>query len=125
MNTKALLIVTALIEVGAGSVLLVVPSLAVEFLLGNGLSSPQAIVVARIAGSALISVGFACWLGRNGEHRAQAVLVAGMVIYNIAVPVVLIHGWIALSLEGLGLWPACILHTVLAVWCIVCLWRIR
>lgn len=125
MSTKALLVVTALIEVGTGFALLVVPSLTAELLLGEGLSWPQALVVARVAGAALISVGVACWLGRNGEHRAQSCLVAGMLIYNLAVPIVLLHGWIALSLEGLGLWPASLLHTGLAIWCLVSLRRIR
>ena len=121
VSTKALLIVTALIEAGTGAALLVVPSLTVELLLGEGLASPQALVVARIGGVALISVGVACWLGRNGERRAHSGLVAGMLIYNLAVPIILLHGRIASGLEGLGLWPASLLHTLLAVWCVVCI----
>ena len=125
MSIKVLLIVTALIEVGTGALLLVVPSLTVKLLLGEGLSLPQALVVARIGGVALISVGVACWLGRNGERRAQSALVVGMLIYNLAVPILLLHAWIASALGGLGLWPASLLHTVLAIWCIVCLRRNR
>lgn len=125
MSTKALLIVTALIEIGTGLALLVAPSLSVEFLLGEGLSSPQALVVARVAGVALISVGVACWLGRNADRRAQSGLIAGMLIYNLAVPILLLHGWIASALQGLGLWPASILHAVLAIWCVICLRPVR
>lgn len=121
MSTKALLIVTALIEMGTGVALLVVPSLTAELLLGEGLSAPPALVVARVAGVALISVGVACWLGRHAERHAQSGLVAGLLIYNLGVPIVLIHGWIASALEGLGLWPASALHTGLAVWCALCL----
>jgi hypothetical protein len=125
VSTKALLIVTALIEVGTGVALLVVPSLTAEFLLGEGLSSSQALVVARVAGVALLSVGVACWLGRNGERRAHSGLVAGMLIYNLGVPILLLHGWMASALEGPGLWPASGLHTALAVWCVVCLRPLR
>ncbi|MBI3407238.1 MAG: hypothetical protein HY040_02640 [Planctomycetes bacterium] len=117
--------VTALIEIGTGLALLVAPSLSVEFLLGEGLSSPQALVVARVAGVALISVGVACWLGRNADRRAQSGLIAGMLIYNLAVPILLLHGWIASALQGLGLWPASILHAVLAIWCVICLRPVR
>ena len=118
MSTKALLIVTALLEVGTGFSLMVVPSLTAELLLGQGLSSPPALVVARIAGAALISVGVACWLTRNGERPAQSGLVCGMLVYNIAVPIVLLHAWFAWALEGLGLWPAILLHAGLAIWCL-------
>jgi len=121
VSTKALLIVTALVEVGAGVALIGVPSLAAEILLGAGLSNPQSLVVARVAGLAVISLGVACWLGRNGERRAQSGLAAAMLIYNLAVPVVLVHAWIAYSFNGLAFWPACLLHTALAIWCIVCL----
>jgi hypothetical protein len=48
VTTNALLVVTALIEVPTGLVLIVVPSWTAELLLGVGLSSPQALVVARI-----------------------------------------------------------------------------
>jgi hypothetical protein len=125
VSTRALLIVTALIEVGTGVALLVVPSLTAELLLGAGLASPQALVVARVAGVALISVGVACWLGRNGERGAPSGLIAGMLIYNLAVPIMLLNAWIALALKGLGLWPASVLHTALAIWCVACLRPMR
>ncbi len=119
MSTRALLIVTALIEAGAGGALLAVPSLAVELLLGEGLTSQQALVVARIGGTALISLGVACWLGRNGERLAQTGLVGGMLIYNFAVPILLLEGWIRSGMLGLALWPAVVLHSVMGVWCVV------
>jgi hypothetical protein len=125
MSTKTLLIVTALIEVGAGLALLAVPSFTAQLLLGEGLLAPQALVVARIAGAALISVGVMCWLVSNGERTAQTPLVAGMLIYNLAVPLVLVHGWFAWELHGVALWPASLLHTALAVWCVACLRPIR
>jgi hypothetical protein len=65
VNARALLIITTIIELPAGITLLAVPSLAAELLLGDGLASPQALVVARVTGIALISLGTMCWLGRN------------------------------------------------------------
>jgi len=60
------LIVTALVEVGTAMGLLATPSLTVELLLGTGLSSPPSLVVGRVTGAALIALGAACWLARNG-----------------------------------------------------------
>jgi len=116
-----LLIVTAFIETATGIALLVIPSLISQILLGEGLTSPPALVVARVAGVALLSLGLSCWLGRNGDISACSVQIFGMLIYNLAVPIILLHGRIFLALGGIGLWPACILHMVLAIWCVRCL----
>jgi hypothetical protein len=122
MNTKPLLAVTALLEAGLAIALLVTPSLTVELLLGTGLSSPQALVFGRVTGAALIALGVACWLARKDDGgAAQRGLVAGMLIYNLAVPMLLIHAAIASMMRGIALWPASILHIVLAIWCIACL----
>ena len=122
MSTKSLLIVTALLEAGTGIALLVAPSLTVELLLGTGLSSPQSLVLGRVAGAALISIGVACWLARKAERGdAQTGLVTGMLIYNVAVPVLLIYALIASGMYGIALFPAGILHLMLAIWCVACL----
>jgi hypothetical protein len=101
-------IVTTTLEAGAGAALLFAPSWSSEFLLGEGLTSPAALAVARIGGAALLSIAVACGLERQ---------VAGLLVYNLAVPIVLVHARFASHLEGLGLWPACVLHAGLAVWC--------
>ena len=122
MNIKSLLVVTALIEAGTGLALLVAPSVIVELLLGAGLSSPQSLIVGRVTGAALISIGVACWLARKAERgEAQTGLVTGMLIYNVAVPVLLIYAAIAFGMHGIALLPAGILHVMLAIWCLACL----
>ena len=122
MNIKSLLIVTALIEAATGIALLVAPSVVVELLLGAGLSSPQSLVLGRIAGAALVSIGVACWMARKSEHSdARTGLVTGIFIYNVAVPVLLIYAAMADGMQGVALWPASILHVMLAVWCLLCL----
>ena len=120
MNIKSLLTVTALLETATGLALLVAPSVIVELLLGAGLSSPQSLVLGRIAGAALVSIGVACWLARKEEAVVRG-LVTGLLIYNVAVPVLLIYAAIAVGMRGIALLPASFLHVALAFWCLLCL----
>ena len=123
---KSLLIVTAALETAIGLALLGVPSLVISLLLGGSLDAPAALVVARVTGAALLSLGVACWLARSDEKsRAAAGLVAAMLLYNVAAVSVLLYASIGLALSGIGLWPAVLLHAALAVWCIACLWHQR
>jgi len=119
---KSLLIVTAALETAIGLALLGVPSLVISLLLGGSLDAPAALLVARVTGAALLSLGVACWLARNDEKSRAAVgLVTAMLLYNAAAVLVLLYASIGLALSGIGLWPAVLLHAALAVWCIACL----
>ncbi len=120
MKTRWLFLVTALAEGGTGLALLVTPSGVAELLLGVGLDSPAALVVGRITGAALVSLSVACW-PRDGEPRGQVGLLVGLLIYNAAVPLLLISAALSAALHGVALWPASLLHTALAVWCVLCL----
>ena len=119
---KILLVVTAVIEAATGLALLGLPSLVVSLLLGALFDTPSALVVARVAGAALLSLGLACWLARNDEKsRATVGVVTAMLLYNIAAVSVLTYAGLGVRLSGIGLWPAVLLHTALAAWCIACL----
>ncbi len=119
---KNLLIVTAGMEAATGLALLVLPSLVASLLLGASLDTPSALVVARVAGAALLSLGVACWLARNDERsRAAAGVVTAMLLYNTAAVSVLVYAGVGLALSGIGLWPAVLLHAALAAWCVACL----
>ena len=115
---RQLLIVTALVETGAGLTLLFSPPLVAELLLGASLDAPAALVVARVAGAALLSLGGACWLARDdAPSRASRGLVAAMLLYNCAAMAVLANAAAGAELVGVLMWPAVALHAVLAVWC--------
>jgi len=116
---KSLLIVTAAAETATGLALLGLPSLVVSLLLGGSLDTPAALVVARITGAALLSLGVACWLVRNDEKSRGAVgLVKAMMLYNVAAVAILAYAGVGAGMSGVGLWPAVLLHAVLAAWCI-------
>jgi len=123
MVAKKLLIVTALVETATGLLLLMSPTPVVAFLLGASLDAPAALVVARMAGAALLSLGCACWLARNdGPNRAARGLVVAMLLYNGVSVAVLANAGAGAKLVGVLTWPAVALHAALAVWCILCLW---
>ena len=103
---KKLLPITALAEAATGLALLVVPSLAGRMLLGTELSGVS-IVIARVAGIALIALGVACWPG--------ATALVGMLTYSALATLYL--GCVAVGGEFVGplLWPAVVLHAVLTL----------
>lgn len=119
---KVLLVVTAASEAATGLALLLLPSMVVSLLLGATLDTPSGSVVARVAGAALLALGTACWLARNDQQSGAAKgLVAALLLYNAATIAVLVYAAYGLALSGIGLWPAIIVHAVLAAWCVACL----
>ena len=119
---RKLLIVTTVVETPIGVMLLLFPPLVARCLLGVSLDAPAALIVGRIAGAALLSLGGACWLARDeGPSRARRGLVAAMLLYNCAGGAVLANAAAGLRLVGVLMWPAVALHAVLAAWCIASL----
>ena len=124
MHRTSLLIVTAVIELGAGLLLLSFPAMPLALLLGVDRAAPEATIIARIAGAALLSLGIACWLARTEEaSRAATGLITAMLLYNSAVAVLLAYARIGEGLTGVALWPAVLLHAVMGGWCLGCLSR--
>lgn len=116
--SRKLLTLTALSEAATGVAMVVAPVVLVSLLLGASLDSSGAVTVARVTGVAMISLGLACWLARDeGRTRAGRALVTAMLLYNVAVAAILVHGRVALGLDGIALWPAAMAHVALAAWC--------
>jgi hypothetical protein len=121
---KRLLIVTAVIELGAGVALLCFPSATVALLLGSLLDTPAAMNLARVAGAALFALGVACWLAQyDAQSRAAKGLVSAMVLYNLGAVIILGAAGIRSQPVGIGLWLAVILHAVMTIWCAASLLR--
>ena len=101
---KNVLTVAAVAEAATGAALLVVPSLVGQLLLGEELTG-IAVPVARVAGIALIGLGIACWPGPP---------LVGMLTYTWLVAIYLAYLGFAVGLTGVLLWPAVVIHTILA-----------
>jgi hypothetical protein len=119
---KNLLILTAVIEAGFGLVLLVLPSAASKLLFGSSLDAPAALMVGRLTGAALITLGVACWLAHlDVESRAATGLVAAILLYNLAALAILASAGVGLGLVGVLLWLGVVFHSAMAIWCLACL----
>ena len=123
---KKLLVITALLEAVTGVALMVAPAPLVFLLVGAALDTTGGLVIARVAGAALLALGLGCWLARN-DARSQAArgLVGALLLYNVAAVAVLVYSGLGLKLSAIGLWPTVLLHLTLAVWCIACLRPIK
>jgi hypothetical protein len=120
---KKLLALAAVFEAATGLALIAVPAIVVRLLLGAEISGAS-IPLGRVAGAALLALGVACWLARDDrQSRTARGLVVAMLMYNIVATAVLAFAGICLGLHGVALWPAVVLHAVMAIWCIVCLRR--
>jgi len=100
---KRVLIFAAVAECATGLGLLIVPSLVAKLLLGAELAG-TAVIVARVAGIALTSLGVACW---------PCTPLVGMLIYSTAIALYLAYIGFAAGSGGILLWPAVIAHVIL------------
>ena len=120
---KLLPIIAAIVEAPFGLVLLLTPNVATSLLLGTLIDTPAGLVVARIAGAALVALAIACWQARNGERGSPATgVVEAMSFYNFAAAMVLVYAGIRLELRSPLLWPAIVLHLGFGIWCGLNLW---
>jgi hypothetical protein len=118
-----LLTFTAIAEAATGVALIVVPSLVARLLLGAELSG-VAVVVGRVAGVALLSLGIACWPGHDAAGKRSPAL-WGMLIYNSLATLIFFYLINGGQFVGPLLWPAALLHWGLAGWCVACVRRGR
>jgi len=123
MKLSSLLTVTAVLEASTGVFLLASPILLASLLLGV-LEGAVPLVLARVAGGALLALGTACWCARRAPvGPATRGVVAAMLVYNLATAMAFAYGGLVYRLSGVLLWPVVVLHLAMAVWCVACLSR--
>jgi len=119
---KNFFVVTATIEFLTALALVVALTFTVSLLLGASLNEAAAIVVARVAGVVLVTVSIACWYARNDiQSRTASGLLIAMLFYNVAIIFLFAYAAFASSLNGVGTYPAILVHAAMAGWCITCL----
>jgi hypothetical protein len=99
------LALAALGEAATGLALLLVPALVARLLLGIDDLTGVALVIARVAGIALIGLGLSCWPGSTG--------LTGMLAYSGGVTLYLAVVGLGGTWVGVLLWPAVVLHAVM------------
>ena len=115
-----LLKLTAIIEASTGLALIAVPAIVVRLLLDAEITGAS-IALGRVAGVALLALGVACWLAQHDAQSCAARgLVSAMAFYNIGATLILGAAGVSSGFVGIALWPAVILHAVMAVWCVAC-----
>ncbi len=102
-----------LIEAATGLALMAVPSVVVRLLLGGEISGAS-IPLGRVAGFGLLSLGMACWPGRDPAGNTAPALRA-MLTYNSLATLYLLCLGIGGEWVGPLLWPAVALHGILSL----------
>ncbi len=100
-----LLAFAAIAEAATGLALLLLPSLVGQWLFGEDLIG-IAVIMARVAGIALVALAIACWPGTP---------LLAMVGYGAASALYLAYLGFTGGARGALLWPAVALHLVLTV----------
>lgn len=109
---RSLLGVAAAIEAVTGLVMILFPHALIRLLLGADATGLN-IVIGRVAGIALLSLGLGCWMGRQEEYGGWALF--AMLTYNLLVTIYLAFVGLSTEFVGVLLWPAAALHAALTV----------
>ena len=120
---RRILAFTVIVEIGTGLGLLLFPAIAGALLVGGDLAG-AGVVVARCLGMTLVALGLACWRGRQSAGNVAAA-VRGMLLYNAAVALYLAYVGTVDHLGGPLLWPAVVIHAVVAALLATMWWRQR
>ncbi len=110
---RRILVFTVVVELGTGVLLAADPGIIVRLLLG-GEPVGIGIVAARCFGLALLALVSACWPSRDPRTNVRAA-VRGMWVYNTLIALYLIELGAVGRMAGVLLWPAAILHGLVAL----------
>jgi hypothetical protein len=119
LRVAHLFVVSAIVELGAGSAMLAMPSLLSSLLFGSPLPAGTGVAVARVAALALVALGLICVLARRDEHSAAAkAIIVGLTVYNAAIALLMVLVAVVVELRGPLLWPTVATHAALTVLCV-------
>jgi len=110
-----ILSIGGVLETAAGLGLLIAPSALASLLLRSPLAGPG-VVLARIAGGGVLSLGIACWCARGTPSAPAGLGVSwAFLVYNLVACVTLALAGRELASAGLPALVASALHGVLGV----------
>jgi len=116
-TTTPFFVASAVMEASAGLALLLAPTLVITLLLASPVTD-AAVAIGRWAGTALLSLGAACWWARaDASSAASRALVVGMSVYNAAVLVVVLTGSFGSPARPILL-VLTLVHGAMAAWCV-------
>ena len=101
----------AWLEIVVGAIFIIVPNIPCALLFGanpNNLGTP----LARWVGVSLFALGIACLPSKAGESHRRAVL--ALFVFNAGVTILFAWVGAVVTVHGFLLWPAVILHAVIA-----------
>lgn len=111
--------VTAIFEAITGLGLILFPKMVIELLFLSAIKETGAIMVAMIAGAAILSIAFICFL-TTGNSKVYP-LIQTLLFYNIIVVAIALYGIIHFAIEGIGVKLIICFHSVLALWSLLIL----
>ena len=119
-TTGAILGFAAIMEVGTGLLLMIDPVIVVWLLMGVDVAG-VGILLGRCFGIALVALGLACWpSGPRAPIKSPAF--RAMFTYNALIALYLAYLRVVGHQGGLLLWPAILLHALVAL-LLVWMWR--
>jgi hypothetical protein len=118
----SLLTTTAVLEAPTGLLLVLLPAPVLVLLFGWRQPGAEALVMARLAGGAVLGLRVSSWAARRRtDASGQRAVLTGVVTYQVVAAGVLVYVGAGLGMVGPLLWPAVILHIVFGAWSTLCL----
>ena len=115
MMQRHLLTVAAVLECLAGLAFMLAPGFTLALLL-NAEPPAEALMIGRVAGAALLSLGIACWAARlDPGGPARMGVLRAMTLYNAAAGLVLVGFAATFQGSAVVAWAVGILHLGLAL----------
>jgi hypothetical protein len=103
----------SVVEIATGLALLIDPRLVVTLLVGSA-TPVEEIPMGRLPGIAILALGLACWPNGQPAHGGSPTF-RGMLVYNVLIAAFLVYLFAIGHLGGVLLWPAVVLHAVVAL----------